>query len=251
VTALGRRGTGDSPAPRIALGIEAATGGFGYGVALASRSEVLICLRHEAAAVPTGGGGGSGGSSGAEPARASAGLVPLIAEALRAAGVPWDAVDLVAVVDGPGSYTGLRVALATAKGLAMARGLPAVGVDAMEAMAFARGPFVGEAEAAVPAGRGRLYVGTVRWAGERPQLVERPRVMNAAAWRHPEQAERPRLRLDALDGAVGPGVDPVAVARLGLWRAAAGHAVEPERLLPRYASEPRLGAAPRIPGPRG
>jgi hypothetical protein len=48
-------------------------------------------------------------------------------------------VEAVAAVCGPGSYAGIRAGLATAEGFAMARGLPAVGISTMEAVAAAAG----------------------------------------------------------------------------------------------------------------
>jgi tRNA threonylcarbamoyladenosine biosynthesis protein TsaB len=55
--------------------------------------------------------------------------------ALNAAGARLDDVDLLAVAAGPGSFTGLRVGLATMQGLAFARGLQVVTVSTFEAMA--------------------------------------------------------------------------------------------------------------------
>jgi tRNA threonylcarbamoyl adenosine modification protein YeaZ len=62
--------------------------------------------------------------------------------------------DLIAIVAvrGPGSYAGLRVGIATARALALARGIPAFGVATLEAVAAAAGP--GDFTAIHPAGRG-------------------------------------------------------------------------------------------------
>jgi tRNA threonylcarbamoyladenosine biosynthesis protein TsaB len=58
-----------------------------------------------------------------------------LARTLSAAGVTLDTVDLLAVVAGPGSFTGLRVGIASMQGLGFARGLKIVPVSALEAIA--------------------------------------------------------------------------------------------------------------------
>lgn len=62
-------------------------------------------------------------------------LLPLIDEVLQKAGCPVGALDAVAVSSGPGSFTGLRISLSVAKGLACAGGLRLVGVPTLEALA--------------------------------------------------------------------------------------------------------------------
>jgi tRNA threonylcarbamoyladenosine biosynthesis protein TsaB len=87
--------------------------------------------------------------SGERPLHASA-LLPEVERAAAAAG-GWDSVDRIAVGVGPGSFTGLRIAIATARGLRAALGLPVVGVCTLDALA--RG-ISGDAAA----GRDRLAV---------------------------------------------------------------------------------------------
>ena len=54
---------------------------------------------------------------------------------LAALGAPFSSVDLFAVASGPGSFTGLRIGIATMQGLALVRKRPVVGVSALEALA--------------------------------------------------------------------------------------------------------------------
>jgi tRNA threonylcarbamoyl adenosine modification protein YeaZ len=62
-------------------------------------------------------------------------LMAVIDEALAAAGLPLKSVQRVAVVIGPGSFTGIRVGVAAARGLALALGIPSVGVTTLEILA--------------------------------------------------------------------------------------------------------------------
>lgn len=59
----------------------------------------------------------------------------LVAQTMAQAGIGFDALDRVGVTVGPGSFTGLRVGLAFAKGLGLALDIPAIGVGTLEAIA--------------------------------------------------------------------------------------------------------------------
>jgi tRNA threonylcarbamoyladenosine biosynthesis protein TsaB len=87
-------------------------------------------------------------------------LVPMIEEVMAEAHADYRALDGIVATVGPGSFTGVRVGLAAARGLALAAGVPLVGVSTLEAVAAA----VPAAErhgrtvlAALDAARGRLY----------------------------------------------------------------------------------------------
>lgn len=62
-------------------------------------------------------------------------LVPLLAELLAEAGLGWRDVTRIAVGTGPGNFTGIRIAVAAARGLALGLGVPAIGVGRLEALA--------------------------------------------------------------------------------------------------------------------
>ncbi|NQV47156.1 MAG: tRNA (adenosine(37)-N6)-threonylcarbamoyltransferase complex dimerization subunit type 1 TsaB [Rhodospirillaceae bacterium] len=62
-------------------------------------------------------------------------LVPMIAAVMDEAGVDFGALDLLAVTVGPGAFTGLRIGLAAARGMALTTGLKCLGVTTTEAIA--------------------------------------------------------------------------------------------------------------------
>jgi tRNA threonylcarbamoyladenosine biosynthesis protein TsaB len=84
-------------------------------------------------------------------------LLPMIDSLLRKAGVSPASVDAVAVSVGPGSFTGVRVGLATGKGFALGTDAKVIGVSTLEALAASYGLRQGTVFAVLHAGRGELY----------------------------------------------------------------------------------------------
>ena len=121
------------------LGFDTATPAC--SAALWAGGEVTACRRIE--------GGG----------RHAEALVPMLREVAAEGGIPLAAVDRFAVTIGPGSFTGIRIGLATARGLALALKRPLIGLSTLEVLAAGvpaaerDGPIL----AALDAGRGRLY----------------------------------------------------------------------------------------------
>lgn len=62
-------------------------------------------------------------------------LMPILASVMKQAAIPYAALDRIAVTVGPGSFTGLRVGIAAARGIALATRKSAVGITTLEALA--------------------------------------------------------------------------------------------------------------------
>jgi tRNA threonylcarbamoyladenosine biosynthesis protein TsaB len=94
------------------------------------------------------------------PRQHAAHLTPLIGALLDRCDLAPDAIDAVAVSAGPGSYTGLRIGVSTAKGLAMAASADLIGVPTFEALALEAVPFAkgGAIVTAFDARRASVYL---------------------------------------------------------------------------------------------
>jgi len=103
-----------------------------------------------------------------EPATHAENLLPACEELLSRAGATWDAVDLVAVDVGPGSFTGIRVGVAAALGVAEARGIAAVGVGSLDILADACYHAIQPAPDSYMICAADVRRGEVVWAAYRP-----------------------------------------------------------------------------------
>ncbi len=144
---------------------------------------------------------------GARP-RHAARLMPLIAELLSEAKADWPDIERIAVGVGPGTFTGLRIGIATARALGQATGIPLVAVSTLQSLAMLRGTPQTEAAdvvlAVLDARRGEVFAaawtsgGAASPAGEpivAPRAV-RPEALAA------ELAGRDQRTLAVGDGAV-------------------------------------------------
>lgn len=96
----------------------------------------------------------------------SANLMPMTEAALTSAGLCLQELDAIATVTGPGSFTGVRIGVATAKGLAHGAGIPCIAVDALEALSTSAGMFDGIVCPIQDARAGQVYGAAFR-DGER------------------------------------------------------------------------------------
>ncbi len=87
----------------------------------------------------------------------SVNLMPMVEAVLAASGKTLREMDAIAAVTGPGSFTGVRIGVATAKGLAHGAGLPCIAVDALEALSRSAGAFDGVVCPIQDARAGQVY----------------------------------------------------------------------------------------------
>ena len=162
-------------------------------------------------------------------------LAPMAERVMAEAGIGFDRLARIGVTVGPGSFTGLRVGIAFAKGLASALGVPAAGVGTLEALAAGADGLV---LAALDARRDQVYLQAfengaplmapevlpIATAAVRVEQIAGGRALTAVGSGGPLVA--PGARLVPAEGA-----DPVLVARLATGKA-------PAPLVPLYLRAP-------------
>lgn len=89
-------------------------------------------------------------------------LLPMLREMMVRQGIGFDQLDLIAVTTGPGAFTGLRIALSAARGLAVALDKPCVGVNVFAALAFGHRP----CHVVIDSKRAELFYGFVDADGQ-------------------------------------------------------------------------------------
>ena len=174
-------------------------------------------------------------------------LLPFVQELLAEAELPASAVELVVVASGPGAFTGLRVGLATAGGLAQALEVPVVACSSLASRARAAGgPMDRPLVAMLDARKNRVYSQT--WYPD-GRVSEPGDLLPEAAWADLQGSFRAtgegavvyREQVEAAGGSLvseplRPGLS--GLAELGVQRAAEGMTLPPWQLRPEYLREP-------------
>jgi tRNA threonylcarbamoyladenosine biosynthesis protein TsaB len=183
-------------------------------------------------------------------------LMPRIVRMLERAAIPAAQLRGLAVALGPGSFTGLRIGLALAKGLALALKMPLVGVPTLDALAYAQAERLLPVYVALQAGRGRLCAGLYRflrgrWQRSGDYRLESPDTLGQEVT---ERAlfcgeldavtrESLRRRLGALATIAPPAFSlrrAGYLAELAWQRLSQGDVDDPAKLSPIYMQNPQI-----------
>lgn len=177
-------------------------------------------------------------------------LLPGVEALLAGAGRAVAEVEAIAVSQGPGNFTGLRIGLATAQGLAFALNLPLTAVSTLEVVAAQLPSQPQPVAVLIDAKRQEVYVGRYRLSGSLPQALGEPVRLSLAAL--PAELSPPLVLtgpgLTAYEDFLRKALDPdillappdrrhpqaAVLARLARQRLKEGKTVPPPRLTPLY-----------------
>ena len=183
------------------------------------------------------------GLSSLEGGTYSARLIPAISDLLDSTGLTKSQIDGLVVVDGPGSFTGLRVGLSTVKALCEILQRPLATVSMLEALAITYGNEGETVTAVLDAGRGEVYVGEYRVGGEGASLVEQSiEKLEVFVKRTQSIQSRMVTTFPELAGALAASLAMATVdaleaddiARIGLRKLLAGETADPRTLDANY-----------------
>ncbi len=189
-------------------------------------------------------------------------LVPAIDWLMRQQGVTPSQIKALFVAKGPGSFTGLRIAFSTVKGLALVNGAPVAAVGTLDAYAYAHAACALPVCASIPVGRGEVAAATFRLHDGQWQQVtlEHLTTIERLAAETQErtlfcgdltEAQRHLLRGCLGDKAALP--PPAALlpragllAERGWQELQAGHTEDPATLQPLYLRQPSITAPKKV-----
>lgn len=182
-------------------------------------------------------------------------LAVVIRSVIEHSGAAPSRLDAIAVVAGPGSYTGLRIGLGLARGLALVDDVPVVMVGSLDLIAEAADPSCARVCAVLDAGRGKAYAAGLErtddglWSEVHPpfEIAVSALEGTTSAWGgewavYGDETLRSSLRLHG----AAPRGRAGALARIGARSLRAGRTMRAEQALPRYVGA--TGARPNRAG---
>lgn len=180
-------------------------------------------------------------------------LMPMIDRVMKSVSVEPEALTAIALSAGPGSFTGLRIGAATAKGLALGLDIPLVPLSTLEALAYQAALAPGRIVPMMDARRGQVYTAVYRWENDRLQTIWEPEAVTVETLRERLTAEAEpavlvgdgaalyaeRLRPAVLAPAHRMHASAAAVAALGAWRYSEGLHISGDALQIEYLRKPQ------------
>lgn len=191
-------------------------------------------------------------------------LLPLLEQARQQAGIALEDLDGIAATIGPGSFTGIRTALATARALGLALDRPVWGITTTEVLAAAAAQPGSSTVAVIDARRDELYIQCFAPAASGPgAALAEPQLLGIAdaaailplgpallVGSGAELLQRAARRSDLLLSPQAPDPDPALVARLALGRPRPARSPAPLYIRPPDAKLPAAAGAAAQPAAR-
>lgn len=177
----------------------------------------------------------------------------MLEETLELAGTDLANINGIAVSIGPGSFTGLRVGLAAAKGICWSQSIPLSGVSSIEAIAASIGTFEGRLLAVKDARRNEYYFGGFESSGYGLSRVfsdksgESGEILKMASQGYKIAGRLGQLGSEIEEKAkeeiieYDPGKVAGVVARLGYEKIRAGETLDLKPAAPQYVRDPGIG----------
>ena len=188
------------------------------------------------------------------PGNYSALLLRMVARLMQDAALAISELDCIAVAQGPGSFTGLRVGISTAQGLGFALTKPLIGVSTLEIVATQNMPFAGNVCAMLDARRGQVYTCLFKGTGNAAAALSEEHVICPEQWASSLQGpvlfcgcgahvyQETIKRACVAEHYFAPDMNArpraAMLARIALKRLTAGQGQHPAQVLPGYVRRP-------------